>query len=129
MFTSNCIEVSERPWLRFLTVTPDFEAWRTPSEDIPGLFVETSDSEKTHHNSIIQDERTLYENKWKGFSSLLLFAWNSLSKLKPIVWLPLVRVLADVFDNISVGLLDEKFCFLYQTVLKLRKLEQLPQKL
>ena len=31
----------------FLTVTPDFEAWRTPSEDIPGLFVETSDSEKT----------------------------------------------------------------------------------
>ena len=30
-----------------LTVTPDFEAWRTPTKDIPGLFVETPDVEKT----------------------------------------------------------------------------------
>jgi hypothetical protein len=36
----------------YLTVTPDFEAWRTPSEDIPGLFIETADSEKTEGLSI-----------------------------------------------------------------------------
>ena len=31
----------------FLTVTPDFEAWRTPSKEIPGVFIETPGIEKT----------------------------------------------------------------------------------
>ena len=31
----------------YLTVTPDFEAWRTPTKAIPGLFIETPDVEKT----------------------------------------------------------------------------------
>ena len=30
-----------------LTVTPDFEAWRTPTKEIPGIFIETPDVEKT----------------------------------------------------------------------------------
>jgi len=31
----------------YLTVTPDFESWRTPTEDIPGVFIETPGIEKT----------------------------------------------------------------------------------
>jgi len=30
----------------YLTVTPDFEAWRTPTERMPGVFIETPDIEE-----------------------------------------------------------------------------------
>ena len=30
----------------YLTTTPDFEAWRTPTEDMPGVFIETPGSEE-----------------------------------------------------------------------------------
>ena len=36
----------------FLTVTPDFEAWRIPTEDIPGFHVESPGIETTESLSI-----------------------------------------------------------------------------
>jgi len=36
----------------YLTTTPDFEAWRKPTEDMPMVFVETSDIKKTEYLSM-----------------------------------------------------------------------------
>ncbi len=33
----------------YLTTTPDFEAWRRPTDDIPKVFIETADIEKTEY--------------------------------------------------------------------------------